>query len=252
MDGFNDLLDEIRKQGGPLMWISQAKRFLEHALSDASVSKRTPEQLKADVLQSARLKHVIDEIMSSGCRRFDASAASVNGEHSQAAAQQQQQLKREDLVNEAKLILNEMAHQFDLKYVRLLGFMLIEVFSRIYEHIYYNADILNNLEVIKHASTIFLPLHRSYMDFLLVSIVCFHKSAQLPAIAAGQDFLGLSLLSGAIRRCGAFFIRRSFGSDKLYWAIFEQYVQEHLHNCDRPLEFFIEVNFSSISFLLCN
>jgi len=47
-------------------------------------------------------------------------------------------------------------------------------------------------------------------------------------------------MSNVIRHTGAFFIRRSFGSDELYWAIFHQYVQEHLHNCDRPLEFFIE------------
>lgn len=51
---------------------------------------------------------------------------------------------------------------------------------------------------------------------------------------------GLSFLSNVIRRAGAFFIRRSFGSDKLYWAVFNEYVQAHLLNCDRPLEFFIE------------
>ena len=52
--------------------------------------------------------------------------------------------------------------------------------------------------------------------------------------------LGLSFLSNVIRHTGAFFIRRSFGSDELYWAIFHQYVQEHLHNGDCPLEFFVE------------
>jgi glycerone phosphate O-acyltransferase len=54
------------------------------------------------------------------------------------------------------------------------------------------------------------------------------------------SFKGLSFLSEVIRRTGAFFIRRSFGSDQLYWAIFNEYVQSHLLNCDRPLEFFIE------------
>ena len=52
--------------------------------------------------------------------------------------------------------------------------------------------------------------------------------------------IGLSFLAQVIRHCGAFFIRRSFGSDKLYWALFNEYVQQHLLNCDRPLEFFIE------------
>ena len=47
-------------------------------------------------------------------------------------------------------------------------------------------------------------------------------------------------MSEVIRRSGAFFIRRSFGSDQLYWAVFHEYVQAHLLNCVRPLEFFIE------------
>ena len=43
-----------------------------------------------------------------------------------------------------------------------------------------------------------------------------------------------------LRCCGAFYIRRSFGSDKLYWAIFTEYVQTQLRNGDAPLEFFVE------------
>ena len=203
------------------MWITQKKKFLEnarlHPTSKGSPQPRTPDQIKQDVLQSARLRHCIDQMTSK-----DAT------------------LSRETIQSEARKILDEMAHQFDLKYVRMLGYVLIKVFTRIYKHIYYNADIVNNLQVMKTHPTIFLPLHRSYMDFLLISIICFHKNVQLPAIATGQDFLGLAMLSEVIRRTGAFFIRRSFGSDQLYWALFNEYVQQHLLNCDRPLEFFIE------------
>ena len=43
-----------------------------------------------------------------------------------------------------------------------------------------------------------------------------------------------------LRRCGAYFIRRSFGKDKLYWALFTEYTQTHVINGDAPVEFFIE------------
>ena len=43
-----------------------------------------------------------------------------------------------------------------------------------------------------------------------------------------------------LRRCGAYFIRRSFGKDKLYWALFTEYTQTHIINGDAPVEFFIE------------
>ena len=216
MEGFNDLIEDIQKQGGELMWITKKKQFLENTQKD-SKSRRTPDQLKQDVLQSARLKHCADQLVANDPT-----------------------ITHESIVSESKKILDEMAHQFDLKYVRLLGYALIKVFTKIYKHIYYNADICSNLQVLKQYPTIFLPLHRSYMDFLLVSIICFHKNIQLPAVATGQDFLGLSFLSQVIRHTGAFFIRRSFGSDQLYWALFNEYVQQHLLNCDRPLEFFIE------------
>ena len=34
--------------------------------------------------------------------------------------------------------------------------------------------------------TLYLPTHRSYVDFLLVSYVCFHYQLPLPVIAAGM------------------------------------------------------------------
>lgn len=236
MEGFSDLLEDIKKLGGPLMWITQKKNFIEN--EHKQKSKRTPDQLKQDVLQSARLRHVIDQIIAK-------QNSIVTSPESFKKAKQDLELhstklKREDVEKEAKKILDEMAHQFDLKYVRTLGYALIKVFSLIYKHIYYNSDIDTNMSVLKHYPTLLLPLHRSYMDFLLVSIICFHKNISLPAVAAGQDFLGLSFMSNVIRHTGAFFIRRSFGSDELYWAIFHEYVQQHLSNCDRPLEFFIE------------
>ena len=215
MDGFNDLIDDIRREGGELMWITRKKNFLQN--QSVKKAKRTPEQIKQHVLNSERIRHVTDQILS-----------------------QNKDKKRDEILTETRKILDEMAHDFDLKYVRFLGYTLIKVFTKIYSHIYYNKDILSNLECLKHHPTVFLPLHRSYMDFLLVSIICFHKDIQLPAVAAGQDFLGLSFLSNVIRHNGGFFIRRSFGSDQLYWAVFHEYVQEHLLNCERPVEFFIE------------
>lgn len=49
----------------------------------------------------------------------------------------------------------------------------------------------------------------------------------------------LNFLRWILRNCGAFFLRRSFDGDVLYWALFAEYVEvlikDHL-----PVEFFIE------------
>ena len=55
-----------------------------------------------------------------------------------------------------------------------------------------------------------------------------------------SDFSNMKFVGTLLRCCGAFYIRRSFGSDKLYWAIFTEYVQTQLRNGDAPIEFFVE------------
>ena len=47
-------------------------------------------------------------------------------------------------------------------------------------------------------------------------------------------------VSPLLRRSGAFFLRRTFGSDKLYKAVFSEYVKTVLYSGDCPMEFFVE------------
>ncbi|KAH7732110.1 CRE-ACL-7 protein [Aphelenchoides avenae] len=134
-----------------------------------------------------------------------------------------------------------MAHDFNLTHVRGIGYGIIKVVKRIFDGIYVNMAQLKKVrELAKHDSVVFVPSHRSYMDFLLVSLLCFDQEIPLPAICAGSDFQSSYLLGEALRKCGAFFIKRSFGEDAFYWSIFNEYVQAHISNGDRTFEFFIE------------
>ena len=95
-------------------------------------------------------------------------------------------------------------------------------------------------EAMRQWPTVLLPSHRSYLDFILVTYVFFHFNMRLPVIAAGQDFMEMAVVSSFLRRSGAFFMRRTFGSDLLYWSVFSEYVQQHLSTGYAPVEFFIE------------
>jgi len=52
--------------------------------------------------------------------------------------------------------------------------------------------------------------------------------------------MGMSGVAEMLRKSGAFFIRRRFGGDTLYWAL----ITEYLHKCvcfgGHPLEMFVE------------
>lgn len=42
------------------------------------------------------------------------------------------------------------------------------------------------------------------------------------------DFMGMKFVGEMLRMSGAFFIRRSFGGDTLYWSVFSEYVRTML------------------------
>ena len=54
------------------------------------------------------------------------------------------------------------------------------------------------------------------------------------------DFMKMKMVSGLLRQSGAFFMRRTFGADRLYKAVFSEYVKTVLCSSDAPLEFFLE------------
>ncbi|VDL71148.1 unnamed protein product [Nippostrongylus brasiliensis] len=138
-------------------------------------------------------------------------------------------------------ILKTMAHNFGLGSTRAFGYAVIKVMEQIFDSIYINPEQVRRVrELCKTESVVFMPSHRSYLDFLLLSLFCFDYEIPLPAIAAAMDFANSWFMSEVLRRSGAFYIRRAIGEDHLYWAILSEYVQTHLVHSDRPVEFFVE------------
>lgn len=134
-----------------------------------------------------------------------------------------------------------MAHRFNMNSVRALGLPLIKVLKRLHDHIYVNIQGLAMVnDLIREYPVLLVPSHRSYFDFIILSIMFFHYDLPLPAIVAAEDFKNMALIGTMLRNSGAFYIKRAFRSDKLYWAIFTEYVQTQLYNGDHPIEFFVE------------
>ncbi|MFP5357458.1 MAG: glycerol-3-phosphate 1-O-acyltransferase PlsB [Gammaproteobacteria bacterium] len=85
---------------------------------------------------------------------------------------------------------------------------------------------------------IYMPSHRSHADYLLVSYSLYHAGLVPPHIAAGVN-LNFWPVGGLLRRCGAFYMRRSFSGDRVYTAVFRAYV-EALISRGYSIEFFPE------------
>jgi len=85
---------------------------------------------------------------------------------------------------------------------------------------------------------VYVPCHRSHVDYLLLSYVIYNENLALPYIAAGSN-LNIPFIGRILRGGGAFFIRRSFKDNRLYSAIMRAYLYE-LVKLGVPLEYFIE------------
>ncbi|MDP2196618.1 MAG: glycerol-3-phosphate 1-O-acyltransferase PlsB [Rhodocyclaceae bacterium] len=99
-----------------------------------------------------------------------------------------------------------------------------------------NLDVL--MRVAPGQSIVYLPCHRSHIDYLLMSYVIFRFGLTPPHVAAG-DNLDLPVLGRILRGGGGFFLRRSFKGDPLYATVFAEYLHRMLAR-GFPLEYFIE------------
>ncbi len=85
---------------------------------------------------------------------------------------------------------------------------------------------------------VYMPSHRSHADYLLVSYSLYHAGVVPPHIAAGVN-LNFWPIGGLLRRCGAFYLRRSFSGDAIYTAVFRAYVDALIRR-GYAIEFFPE------------
>ena len=115
---------------------------------------------------------------------------------------------------------------------------ILDVFWR---KVYDRVELLHVSRTRDIASThtiVYVPNHRSHVDYLILSYLLFTHGIAIPHIAAG-DNLDLPVIGGLLRRCGAFFIRRSYRDDPAYRTLLSDYLKFLLNN-GHSIAFFIE------------
>lgn len=124
---------------------------------------------------------------------------------------------------EARKLLLEIAADYRASTLRVGDRVLRWLWHKLYTGINVNnADMLRDLAQKGH-EIVYVPCHRSHMDYLLLSYVIYQQGLVPPHIAAGIN-LNFWPAGPIFRRGGAFFIRRSFSGNKLYSAVFREYL----------------------------
>lgn len=172
------------------------------------------ERVRAEILRSPRLQNVISDL-----------------------AAKPEEIKAKTA--EADEMLQELEARPNADVVKAVGVALRWGFNRIYRGIEFTASDVDRVrQASRDGALILLPSHKSHIDYLVLSYFFYEQNLMVPVIAAG-DNLNFQPVGPIFRRCGAFFIRRSFKGDRLYAAVVDAYVRRLIRD-GYPIELFME------------
>lgn len=140
---------------------------------------------------------------------------------------------------EADNYLEEIAANYSSGFIQVASRLFGWVWSKLYDGLDLDFESLQKVKRAARQNTVvYIPSHKSHMDYLLLSHLLYTNNLYTPFIAAGKN-LAFWPLGSLFRRGGAFFIRRSFKGLKFYAEVFSLYVKT-MAQLGHNIEFFIE------------
>uniref|UniRef100_A0A7N8X8U7 Glycerol-3-phosphate acyltransferase 1, mitochondrial n=1 Tax=Mastacembelus armatus TaxID=205130 RepID=A0A7N8X8U7_9TELE len=165
--------------------------------------------MERDVHKDMFARNVVDNVLNNSS--VEATIVTVATDLGTSASQPGQEHKAVSKVKQkARAFLQEMVANVSPAFIRLTGWVLLRLFNGFFWSIQIHKG---QLEMVKKAATeqnvpmVFLPVHKSHIDYLLITLILFCHNIKAPHIAAGNN-LSLPILSTLIRKLGGFFIRR--------------------------------------------
>ncbi|HEY2145353.1 MAG TPA: glycerol-3-phosphate 1-O-acyltransferase PlsB [Steroidobacteraceae bacterium] len=131
----------------------------------------------------------------------------------------------------------EIAANYSQAFVTFMAMALGRLWNWLYDGVEFQ-HVENLSGVGDGAEIIYVPCHRSHMDYLLLSYIVYRKGFAVPHVAGGEN-LDLPVIGRFLRKGGAFFLRRSFKGDALYPVVFAKYLAFMMAR-GHSLEYFVE------------
>ncbi len=134
---------------------------------------------------------------------------------------------------------DEIAANFNMAYIELFHLALTWFFRKLFDGIDVDMEgVARMREWARKGSLVYVPSHKSHIDYLVLNYVLYNYNMHIPRVAAGKN-LAFWPMGHIFRKSGAFFIRRTFRGAKLYREVFNRYIKALIEE-GHPLEFFLE------------
>ncbi|XP_051926744.1 glycerol-3-phosphate acyltransferase 1, mitochondrial [Hippocampus zosterae] len=199
--------------------------------------------MERDVHKDMFPRNVVENVLNSSS--VESAILSVACDSDEAGSEHSKSVGK--VKQKARHFLQQMVASVSPAFVRLTGWVLLRLFNGFFWSIQIHKG---QLEMVKKAAAehgapmVFLPVHKSHIDYLLITLILFCHNIKAPHIAAGNN-LSIPILSTLIRKLGGFFIRRKMEEsgdgkkDILYRSLLYAYTEELLRQ-QQFLEVYLE------------
>ena len=154
-----------------------------------------------------------------------------------AQEMREKKITRRQAMLKARQYAEEIAANYSHAFIRFMEAALARLWNRLYDGV-----VFGHVETLEQTAegneVVYVPCHRSHMDYLLLSYAIYVHGYAIPHIAAGIN-LNLPIVGRFLRKGGAFFIRRSFRGNALYTVVFMKYLAAIMAR-GHSIEYFIE------------
>jgi glycerol-3-phosphate O-acyltransferase len=186
-----------------------------HRVSTIGPVLKSPEELKESILTHERLRNYMDH-------------------HAQV-----KNIPLHKIHRQASEHLDEIAARYNPSVISFAAKMVGWIVQIMFDGVTLDTEGLNRVKTASlKGPLIFIPCHKSHIDYLILSYLMHLNNMPCPLIAAGKN-LSFWPIGPMFRGCGAFFIRRTFKGAVLYSKVFSEYILKLLED-GFNIEFFIE------------
>ena len=171
-----------------------------HRQSITGPMKKSMEELKESILTSDRLKSYLDE----HAMKRDLPLSKVR--------------------RQADAYIDEIACKQNPGLIRFAEVIVGWVLNTMFQGVSYNEEGLQHIKTVSQKGPIiFVPCHKSHVDYLMLPYLMYRNNMAVPYIAAGAN-LSFWPIGPVFRALGAFFLRRTFRGNVLYSKVFSEYI----------------------------
>ncbi|KAF1992855.1 acyltransferase-domain-containing protein [Amniculicola lignicola CBS 123094] len=208
------------------------------------------ENMKSMVLSNAMLVKKVRELANKRVEVEIAEGLLVEGAQDGIGGKDARTRRRvqieESLMEVSETLTDQMICKMESKsFIRGAYYLATQLLTRAYHQgVHVSSEEVLRLRAVAEQAAkdkeaiIFLPCHRSHVDYVSLQIICYRLGLALPTVVAG-DNLNFPVVGSFLQHAGAMWIRRSFKDDQLYTTLVQAYIDTLLAN-GYNLECFVE------------